>query len=362
MRSILTFLLFLALAGPSLASDGVLEINQACAVQTGCFAGDTPGFPVTIDGSAGSSYLLTGDLTIPDENTSGVTIDADFITVDLGGHRVMGPVTCSGTPTVCAPTGTGRGVFSGPNTGVRIRNGSVIGMGDHGIGTNAGGSIEDVIASQNAGVGIFLGPASSVDRSQAASNGGDGIVGTNWVRVSNSASVVNGGDGIVVGEGSEVSANRVHQNAGTGITAAGGVLTSGISISGNQVGNNGTRGIFAGSAATVTGNTCYGNTSEGIFVSFGSTVIGNSVYQNGGGINGQVGATISQNTVRDNTGTGIIVADGLIDGNAVSGNGSHGLNMGSESGYRGNVMIGNSPAVFGGVNTGGNVCDGAICP
>jgi hypothetical protein len=45
MRSILIFLLFLVLAGPALAVDGVLEINQTCAVQTGCFAGDIPGFP-----------------------------------------------------------------------------------------------------------------------------------------------------------------------------------------------------------------------------------------------------------------------------------------------------------------------------
>jgi hypothetical protein len=44
MRSLmvrLPVLLVLALATPALASDGVLEINQTCAVQTGCFAGDT---------------------------------------------------------------------------------------------------------------------------------------------------------------------------------------------------------------------------------------------------------------------------------------------------------------------------------
>ena len=30
------------------ASDGVLEINQTCATQTGCFPGDSAGFPVTL--------------------------------------------------------------------------------------------------------------------------------------------------------------------------------------------------------------------------------------------------------------------------------------------------------------------------
>ena len=41
-------------AGPVRAGDGVLEISQTCAIETGCFTGDTPGFPVTI-ASAGLS-------------------------------------------------------------------------------------------------------------------------------------------------------------------------------------------------------------------------------------------------------------------------------------------------------------------
>jgi hypothetical protein len=68
MRPILTllfllFLLFLlVLAGPVLAVDGVLEINQTCVVHTGCFAGDYVGFPVAITGVAGRSDRLTSDL------------------------------------------------------------------------------------------------------------------------------------------------------------------------------------------------------------------------------------------------------------------------------------------------------------
>ena len=46
-------LLLLALARPALATDGVAEINHTCAAQTGCFRGDTAGYPVTIDGTAG---------------------------------------------------------------------------------------------------------------------------------------------------------------------------------------------------------------------------------------------------------------------------------------------------------------------
>ena len=53
-------LLLLALAGPALAVDGVVEINQTCAVQTGCFSGDTAGYPVTI--TQPGSYRLTSNL------------------------------------------------------------------------------------------------------------------------------------------------------------------------------------------------------------------------------------------------------------------------------------------------------------
>ena len=37
---------------PAFADEGVLEINQVCAVNTGCFVGDSAGFPVTIMDSA----------------------------------------------------------------------------------------------------------------------------------------------------------------------------------------------------------------------------------------------------------------------------------------------------------------------
>jgi hypothetical protein len=51
MRRSMLILLLLLFATPALAVDGVLEINQTCAVQTGCFSGDTAGFPVTISAS-----------------------------------------------------------------------------------------------------------------------------------------------------------------------------------------------------------------------------------------------------------------------------------------------------------------------
>ena len=56
---ILLVAVFASIAAPGAASDGVLEINQTCAVNTGCFPGDAPGFPVHLDGTPSKSYALT---------------------------------------------------------------------------------------------------------------------------------------------------------------------------------------------------------------------------------------------------------------------------------------------------------------
>ncbi len=83
-------LLLLALAGPAFATDGVAEINHTCAAQTGCFSGDTAGYPVTIDGTAGRSYRLTGDLVIQSVNSDGILVSTPDVTIDLGGFTIIG--------------------------------------------------------------------------------------------------------------------------------------------------------------------------------------------------------------------------------------------------------------------------------
>ena len=60
-------LMFLGLVA---AGEGALEINHACASGPGCFPGDTPNYPVEI--TQPGSYLVTSNLTVPDENTDGI--------------------------------------------------------------------------------------------------------------------------------------------------------------------------------------------------------------------------------------------------------------------------------------------------
>lgn len=105
-------------------------------MQTGCFAGDTAGYPVTVDGSAGRSYGLTSDLIVPDENTMGILINTPSVTIDLGGFEIV-RAACVGATVDCTPvSGGGSGVLVANSStvgGVALRNGSITGMGSNGV-------------------------------------------------------------------------------------------------------------------------------------------------------------------------------------------------------------------------------------
>src|SRR5436190_10630805 len=90
------------------AVDGIVLIDQNRALAGGVTPGDAPGFPVTI--SLAGSYRLSGNLTVPDANTTAINITADNVTIDLNGFSIIGPVVCTpiGTPvTSCSPSGSG---------------------------------------------------------------------------------------------------------------------------------------------------------------------------------------------------------------------------------------------------------------
>ena len=55
---------------PAFAVDGVVLIDQNHALAGNVTPGDTPGFPVTI--SQPGSYRLTGNLIVPDANTTAI--------------------------------------------------------------------------------------------------------------------------------------------------------------------------------------------------------------------------------------------------------------------------------------------------
>src|ERR1700760_2943950 len=94
-----------AISSSVYAVDGVVLIDQSHALAGNITPGDSPGFPVTI--SQPGSYRLTGNLTVPDANTTAIQITADGVTIDLNGFSIIGPVVCTSFPTTCPPATKG---------------------------------------------------------------------------------------------------------------------------------------------------------------------------------------------------------------------------------------------------------------
>jgi hypothetical protein len=123
--------------------------------------GDAPGYPITL--SQPGHYKLMGNLVVP-ANTGGILITASDVTLDLNGFTVSGPVKCSQNVAtlvvVCGEVAIANGsigirVAFGV-TGTTIRNGTVRGFNQSGIRGDGSETIENVRATQNAGIGFAL--------------------------------------------------------------------------------------------------------------------------------------------------------------------------------------------------------------
>ncbi len=236
-----------------------MYIDQNRAADGGLTPGDLAGFPVTI--SQSGSYRLTGNLTVPDLNTTAIQITADFVTLDLNGFSIVGPAVCTtGTATTCPTPGTGIGVHAGDvpahaPRGIRIRNGAVRGMGLMGILLNGSGSfVERVTVDSNAGGGMSV--AGTVIESAATQNGSFGIIATT---IRDSTALQNVGDGIILAANAGVATGNVSSfNGGHGIALQLGTATTNTFFL-NQQG-----GISALCPSSIVGNTVVTNGPAGI--------------------------------------------------------------------------------------------------
>jgi len=235
----LPVLVLLTLPAPSFASDGVLEINQTCAVQTGCFAGDTAGYPVTI--TVTGSYRLTSNLPRStllggSLNEHTIAISADGVTLDLGGFHISCAVILGGGRTC---SGTGSGVNDSISTsGTSVKNGTISGMGADGLSLEAQSEVQNIRARRNGNRGISVNFGSTATGNTVYENGGIGIDGGAGSTISGNTSYFNVGDGIFADPGSTVSSNTAYANQGTGINAR-----SGSNVQGNTVRGNGGYGL-----------------------------------------------------------------------------------------------------------------------
>jgi hypothetical protein len=261
-------------AGTAWAVDGVIEINQTCATQSGCHPSDAPGFPVTIP--TGASYRLTSDLVTSDGNLTlidgfvpagpigGFPANNGTLQLDLNGFSIrcfVGIIIIGGS----SCEGTGIGVdFSGIE-GASVINGTVKNMGNDGILLGDAGRVRDVYVASN---GQF----------------GDGNIG-----------------GIRCGEGCQVSHSVADGNGRFGILTG-----NGSSVVDSQVLNNAQAGMRVGVGSTVARNSVYANAFQGIMDSGGSGIFQNVIYGNGGFGIDSIGGPFAygQNALRGNNGAG----------------------------------------------------------
>src|SRR5258708_21219008 len=133
-----------------MASDGVIEINQARALAGGVTPSDTPGFPVTMDPPG--SYRLTSDLDVA-ANLSAIVVSASHVSIDLNGF-VIGEAK--------SPGGIGITTTISPSDDVSVANGTIQGFGS---GVSLGGigvRVERIRITDASQVGISVGPGALV--------------------------------------------------------------------------------------------------------------------------------------------------------------------------------------------------------
>lgn len=359
--------------GPAAASDGVLEINQACAT-TGCFPGDTAGFPVSI--AVGGSYRLTSNLVV-NGGTAIAVSTTESTELDLNGFAIRGPGGCSGQGGGVACTGlAGVGVHlvtSGDQFQIRLHDGAISGFQEAirspDITVTGVLRISDVLI-ESSGTGVFSPFAGSpisrviIERSTVRRMSGScvflhqgvvevlesrlidchdsGVFNSGKLVVSDSRIERVGVSGLSSGDDTVVRDVEVRDFGGTGINCGRTCMVSKTLISRGRG-----RGIQASFISTIVDNVVDFNGDVSIFAGDGSTIRGNSV-----------GAASDLGTFPGIIcGTGCNVLDNVVR------NSSQPLNLDAHSSYRRNVLslYPGAPVIGSGVSGGDNLCNGTSC-
>lgn len=242
--------------GHAMATDGVIEINQAKVVAAG-------GFPFTI-GKPGS-YRLSSTLDVSalstPENVTVIAINSDDVTLDLNGFAIVGPISCtaSGTPTTvnCSARGTGDAIHVNyGQANVTVRNGSIHGLGNEGVDAPGGENmlVEALRIYSMGGPGIDI---------------GTGIVTGCTVKLCFNQGISVDGYGMATGNVSSF-------NGSSGIFVASGTASYNVSD------NNGSDGIENPNTGVVSFNTLSNNKAAlQLFNAVGyvgNVIVGNSVF------------------------------------------------------------------------------------
>ncbi len=251
-------------------------------------ATDAPWSIIRIDRPG--TYRLAADI-VGAENTAGIVITADHVTLDLAGFSVVGK------------TGSLSGIrVVGARTNVSIRNGTVRGWGGHGIdlADATESHAEFLRVTENAGDGVRLGANSTVIEIQSWSNARDGVI---------------------AGDGSLVRRICARANSGAGIILG----ASGVARECMAVGNA-RQGIQAGTAGIIRECIARHNQAAGIVVGDLGTIRDSELIHNeGGAIRAGAEAVIADNRCIPGADQPAITtgADSTLQDNLIPGSGRH---------------------------------------
>jgi len=332
-------------ASVSQASDGVYEINQSCAVSTGCFPGDGPGFPVTITTATqnGARFQLTSALVVANENQTAIQITASHVSIDLNGFVIMRQACATSVSTAACPALVGSGdgiavlpVVGNAYPGISVRNGTILGMGRYGVLLEDDAIVSDLRVRRCGDVGIQVASGAILTRNLVAENLQGGIAATSNTNVTDNVARDNGFTGIFGGWNSVLAWNAATLNG---------------------------YGVAGSVGSVVLGNSAYDNDSDGVNAAAGSVVHANAAMENGNGIVTGGGSLVSESTAMNNLSSGIEVPfSGLVQRNVVNNNDGFSLDLGNDVHYRENNVVG-SITVNGGLNMFSNSCNGlTFCP
>jgi hypothetical protein len=298
------------------ATEGRAQLSQAAAA-AGKLVGDAPGFPITI--SQSGSYVLTSNLDLAGEGnplaTTAIEVTTDWVTIDLNGFSISGTATCSTTSTTSqagattCSTGAGLGVSAGGQEGVTIRNGTISGMGSHGVELGAGALVESLQLIDNGGTGVAIGEGSQVLDIAVQGSGEDGIHCNGVCIVKNARIITVGDDGIqgvsgTTGLGLLVDGCTVRYADASAVEGAGTMLVRNCTA---WVNGEGVRADNRGSL--VQGNTAWENNGNGFVFRLGALIHGNTARANDGDGFGKAaggfGTLVLENASQNNTGNAL---------------------------------------------------------
>jgi parallel beta-helix repeat protein len=312
--------------------------------------------PESIDWPA--SVRFAGTLTCSVTTTNAITVSSDNVTIDLGGHALIGP----GDP-------CGNGIYQEPGCmNMTIRNGHVQNWADAssraGINLDGANNLIENVTLLNNYVGIMA-ENNTVVRRCVARNNERGIQ-INRDGVVTECSVASNYHGIYLKSYGVVSDCSANGNTWYGIYTTGGGAVSDCMVAENQYGISARMasvancsmvsnayGMYAGYASIANCNVSY-NENGGIEAFHGSVVSCTAGNNGGTGIRG-TGAMIRDNDIRGRTinddciGLESFGSEGRFEGNNI-----HNLQVGIRSPVSGSLFVGNSLAgcytnfIFGG--------------